>query len=111
MFAWHIWNIAGATVKPANCDQALQELLLSQNELFFNWYDGTSMHQRATLRALARSDEIFSQDAVANYDLGSPSSVQASVRKLLQKGLVVKEGKKYKIADPFFEIWLREGEK
>ncbi|MDI6731016.1 MAG: ATP-binding protein [Candidatus Margulisbacteria bacterium] len=110
MYSWHIWNLAVSEVKQSDGAKALQELLNSQNELFFNWYDSMSMHQRALLRALSQTDEIFSQDALIKHDLGTASSVQASVRKLLLKGLIVKEEKKYRITDPFFEIWLRQDE-
>lgn len=108
MFAWHLWNISAPVVKEADCENALVELLRSQNELFFNWFDNATMHQRAVLRALAKTEEIFSQESIIRYDLGSASSAQASVRKLLKNGLIVREDKKYKISDPFFEIWLRQ---
>lgn len=107
MFAWHIWNLSSLKVSEADCKKALTELLYSQNELFFNWFDGSSMHQRAALHALAQTNEVFSQESIIKYNLGSTSSAQASVRKLLKNGLIVKEEKKYKIADPFFEIWLK----
>jgi AAA+ ATPase superfamily predicted ATPase len=108
MFAWHLWNISSTVVKERDYEKALQDLLCSQDELFFNWYDNASLHQRAVLKALTETEEIFSQDAIIRYDLGSVSSVQSALRRLLKIGLVVKEEKKYKIADPFFEIWLKE---
>lgn len=108
MLAWHVWNLSSSVVKESDCEKALIELLHSQNELFFNWYDNASMHQRSVLQALAQTEEIFSQEAIIKHNLGSASSIQASIRKLLKSGLVTKEEKTYKIADPFFEIWLKQ---
>jgi len=101
-----IWLNAREEVKDFDIKNALEEILLSQNELFYSWNDFCSPHQRAVLSALVKADEIFSQDNRLSYNLGSSASVQTSLRALMKNGLVSKNDGKYHIVDPFFQIWL-----
>jgi hypothetical protein len=66
------------------------------------------MHQRAVLGCLSREPEIFSNDVKLKYNLGSTSTIQSSMKALVNKNYVVKRDKKYDIYDPFFRIWLRK---
>lgn len=106
MLSSTIWLSAEDEVKDYNIKNALEEILLSQNELFYSWYDFASPHQRAVLTALAKTNEIFSQDSRLLYNLGSSASVQTSLRALMKNGLATKNNSKYHIVDPFFQIWL-----
>jgi len=107
MLSSTIWLNSSEEVKDFDIENALEEILLSQNELFYSWYDFCSPHQRAVLNALVKTNEIFSQDARLLYNLGSTSSVQTSLRALMKNGLVSKDNGKYHIVDPFFQIWLK----
>ena len=106
MLSSTIWLNASDEVKDSDIKNALEEILLSQNELFYSWHDFCSPHQRAVLNALVKTDEIFSQDARLLYNLGSSASVQTSLRSLMKNGLVTKDNSKYDVVDPFFQIWL-----
>jgi len=104
-----IWlNVKEEEVKAPDIKDALEEILLSQNELFYSWYDFCSPHQRAVLSALVKTDEIFSQDNRLLYNLSSSASVQTSLRALMKNGLVARDNSKYHIVDPFFQIWLEK---
>lgn len=106
MLSSSIWLNAKDEVKDCDTKNALEEILLSQNELFYSWHDFCSPHQRAVLSALVKTDEIFSQDNRLLCNLGSSASVQTSLRALMKNGLVAKYNGKYHIVDPFFQIWL-----
>ncbi len=108
MLSSTIWLNVSDEVKDGDIKNALEETLLSQNELFYSWHDFCSPHQRAVLNALVKTDEIFSQDTRLLYNLGSSASVQTSLRSLMKNGLVTKDNSKYHIVDPFFQIWLEK---
>ncbi len=107
MLSSTVWLNARDEVKDCDIKNALEEILLSQNELFCSWHDFCSPHQRAVLSALVKTDKIFSQDNRLSCSLGSSASVQTSLKALIKNGLVTKDNRKYHIVDPFFQIWLQ----
>lgn len=106
MIAHHLWQITTKEVTEQHLMQAVDMVIYHQGELYFHLYDTSSHHQRAVLRALARTKEMFSQETIVKYNLGSASSVQASLKALIRNGYVQKDKEGYKITDPFFERWL-----
>ena len=107
MLACHIWLVTSKEVTEQTLLNGIDLVIYHQGELYFSWYDSSSHHQRAVLRALAKTKEMFSQDTIIKYNLGSASSVQASLKALIRNGLVQKDKDGYKISDPFFERWLQ----
>lgn len=107
MLSSSIWILGGNKIKEKDIQSGLDEIMRTQNELFYSWYDSRSMHQRAVLNALSQTGEMFSRDTRLTYNLGSSSTVQASIKALVRFNLVISENKKYRIFDPFFEMWLR----
>lgn len=107
MLSWNVWLAAGKVVNKADIQAGLEEIMHHQNELFYTWYDSASLPQRALLRTLARTNQIFSHETILNYNLGSSSTIQASIRTLIKNGLVDKEIGGYSLVDPFFQIWLK----
>jgi len=103
----NIWLTGKKNIKEAEIQTALDNIMHTQNELFYSWYDSVSMHQRAVLGALSQERKIFSNDVRLKYNLGSASTVQASVRALVRGNFIVKDEKQYRIFDPFFEMWLK----
>ena len=71
-----------------------------------------SVKERNLLQCLATesvASEITSQAMIAKYNLGGPSSVQASIKKLmdLKRAVVSEVGMgHYRLQDKFFELWL-----
>ena len=107
MLACHTWLVTSKEVTEQTLVNGIELVIYHQGELYFSWYDSSSHHQRAVLRALAKTKEMFSQDTIIKYNLGSASSVQASLKALIRNGLVQKDKDGYKISDPFFERWLQ----
>ncbi|MDZ7860274.1 MAG: ATP-binding protein [Candidatus Krumholzibacteriota bacterium] len=108
MLCSQIWLEGGGIINKEDVDAAVESLMHTQNELYYSWYNNVSMHQRAVLGCLSRETEIFSNDVRLKNNLGSTSTVQSSVKTLVNKNYVVKRDKKYEIYDPFFRIWLRK---
>ena len=107
LLSFNIWLLAKKNITKKDIDKAIDTIMHTQNELFFNIYDSASIHQRSVLYALSQVKEIFSQDTILKYNLGTSSSVQASLKSLVKDNIVHKDEKEYYIGDPFFEIWLQ----
>lgn len=108
MLCFHIWSNSGTTIKEKDIDKALDQIMQTQNELYYSWYDSLSMYQRAVILALSQEKGLFSQDAILTYDLKNASTVQASIKALVRNNLIIKADKGYTIFDPFFELWIRK---
>lgn len=106
LLSFNVWMLAEKAVEREIVDKAMEFILRTQNELFFNMYDSATLHQRSALFALSQTKEIFSQDSILRYNLGTSSSVQSSVKSLVKNGIVHKDNGEYYIADPFFKIWI-----
>lgn len=108
MLGWYVWELCEHEVKVCNLEEGVEELIRSQSELYRAWHDSSTLNQRAVLGALSMEAEIFSQDVILNYGLGSVSTAQSAVKSLVKKGLVCKEESKYWLVDPFFAMWLNK---
>ena len=106
LLSFNLWLLSGRKVKKEDLTNAINTIMHTQNELFFSLYDAVSLHQRSVLYALSQTKEIFSQEAILKYNLGTSSSVQASLKTLVKNDLVHKEHTRYGLADPFFKIWI-----
>ena len=107
LLSFNVWLLAKKTVDKRDITKAIDTIMHTQNELFFSIYDSASLHQRSVLYALSLTGEIFSQDTILKYNLGTSSSVQASLKSLVKETIVHKDGTRYCIGDPFFELWLQ----
>lgn len=108
MLAWHTWETARGKIAAKHLEQGIKNVLQSQSDLFQTWYEQATLRQRAVYRALAVRQDIFSGQALHDFDLGSASTVQSVLRVLVKKGLINHENNVYALADPFFGLWLKE---
>jgi len=106
LLSFNVWLLAKKNVTKKDITKAIDTIMHTQNEFFFNIYDSASLHQRSVLSTLSQTKEIFSQDTILKYNLGTSSSVQASLKSLVKETIVHKDRTKYHIGDPFFELWL-----
>jgi hypothetical protein len=107
LLSFNVWLLVKKTVTGKDITEAIDTIMRTQNEFFFNIYDSATLHQRSVLSALSQTGEIFSQDTILKYNLGTSSSVQASLKSLVKDNIVHKDGTKYYIGDPFFQLWLQ----
>jgi len=68
------------------------------------------MHQRNLLLAISLygGKNLFSQDFISENQLGSPASIQTSLKLLRKKEILDKENGSYFITDVFFEEWIKK---
>lgn len=112
MLCWELWEKCFSKKQASRKDirQTLEMVLDHQGEYFITLWDGFSPHQKLLLLALAKepSINIFSKDFIAKFDLGAVSSVQKSLKRLIELEIVDRIDNRYEISDIFFATWLRE---
>ena len=87
---------------------ALATILDQDNAYFSALWDGLSLHQRQVLQAITRvgGRKVFASEFLTAHRLGSHSSVQTSLRKMLKEQIVFRVDGEYRIADAFFREWI-----
>ncbi len=87
---------------------ALATILDQDNSYFSALWDGLSLHQRQVLQAITRAGgrNVFASEFLTAHRLGSHSSVQTSLKKMLKEQIVIKVDGEYRIADAFFREWI-----
>lgn len=110
---WEKVKSKGA-VKEENLTESLKLLLSRESSTYEATWDLLTIKQRQVLMALARAmpdEKFFSSTFLEKYNLGSASSIQRTLRSLIDKDLIDKEGEFYTIIDIFFKKWLLTLEK
>jgi AAA+ ATPase superfamily predicted ATPase len=89
---------------------ALDDVVWIWESTFQNMIVNLADRQKEVLIAIAKNDDdeaITSAEFIRRNGLPSASSVQAAVRQLVAKEVVVKTGNRYTIPDRFFRMWLQ----
>lgn len=100
---WYM-SLEGA-LKVDSIEAALEKVIEHKNDLYEHiWNSMRSSVQKELLVALAedQSMDIYSQSAIAKYQLKSSSNVQKAYNALVKKDLL--EGTEY--TDPMFRAWI-----
>jgi len=93
--------------------QAVHGVIERERSLFLTIWDGLARQQKTLLLALAKSaapkqPRIFSHRFLTVHNLGSSSSVQKSLTRLIEKNIIDREDGTYVFADVFFKRWLEK---
>lgn len=89
---------------------SLQSVLDSNAGLYKDYLSRLTLNQKTFLYAVAKdwwATQITSSSFIKRHKLASASSVQNAVRKLKEEELIVEEGKRYRVSDRFFAMWIR----
>lgn len=105
-----VWTVkeGKGEVSPQDIGRATEYILASEHAYYTALWDRLSLHQRRTVRALARSGGAapFTTAFLLQYDLGPSASVARSLDQLIKREVVTKSEKRYRFADPFFKSWI-----
>ena len=77
--------------------------------MFEATWDPLTNNQKLSLIAianLAEGDKLFGAEFINKNRLGTPTILQRTLKSLVEKSLVDKEGNNYSIIDVFFREWL-----
>lgn len=98
------------SIAEGNISRAKDNCLQSQSYAYTTVWDGLSAKQRSLLKGLAtvQKANIFSQDFLSRFRLGSAAGVQTAAQALLKKGVLERENGHYLFSDVFFVHWLRD---
>ncbi len=86
------------------------EMILKENEdVFLEYKNLISQQQWNLLKAIAKEKgikSVTSMEFIKKHGLTAPSTINNSIRSLLEKELIYFEGGKYYVYDLFFSRWL-----
>jgi hypothetical protein len=96
-------------ITEADIDEALNILISRESSVYIAIWEELTIKQKNLMVALAKEEypEVFSNKFLETYGLGSSSSIQKALKKLLKKELVQQENGSYIIYDLFFKKWIR----
>jgi len=111
--ASELWQQAvnsGNTDNPVDAEsieQCAENILDLKNDFYYELFDRQSMYQKKVLKALAHSGEqVFSADYARTHRLSAPSTTQKAITKLVNSGIIEKQGAEYTFTDPFFKWFV-----
>lgn len=88
----------------------MNEMMDENEAVFISYRNLLTDHQWKVLRAIAKEGcikKILSKDFISKHKLHTTSSVQTSIKALLNKEMVYKENEFYFVHDVFLERWLK----
>lgn len=100
---------SGEEMSVTIADFVLHMTVESNRTVYQSMVSMLSERQKEILFAIAKEGKasgITSAEFIRKHGLYSPSSVQSSVKQLLEKEFITKEENSYQIYDRFFGLWL-----
>ena len=97
------------TITSKDIEIARDKCISMQSYAYSNIWDGLAGKQKDLIFALALNPEsnIYSQDFLSKYELGTPATVQTAVKALGKKGLLDRQNGSYSISDIFLVEWIK----
>ena len=104
--SFQVWQLLSGKVTK-NEDKIISEavdmILHNQSDYYYEILETLTAYQKKVLRALTISKvDIFSKKYSQQFKLSSSSSTQRAISKLIETGIIEKEGNLYSFSDPFF---------
>ncbi|GAB6135976.1 AAA family ATPase [Thermococcus prieurii] len=94
-------------ISEKDLEKALEEILNETAEFFEEIWGSLTINQRRLLVAIARNEsDLYSRDFLNRYGFERASTVQAALKALKEKELIVRENGKYLVENPLFELWI-----
>jgi AAA+ ATPase superfamily predicted ATPase len=110
LLASEIWQnmINNQTVVTKNIvDASARKVLALKSDYYMELFDRRSKNQKQLLNALTvEGKNIFSATYITKYRLSTVSSLQRSVKELINAGIIERKDDEYFIADPFFKLFV-----
>ena len=105
-----IWTRTDKIVKDEDFNNALEDLLNQNSELFYRNTANLTSYQLNFLRALIDGvdSEYTKADIINKYNLSSSSNVIRLIKSLEKKEIIDISNKKIYLLDPIFKIWLKK---
>jgi hypothetical protein len=104
-----LYEIDKAVIDPETALMTFSRILSSYEPLFASYRNLLPAHQYRLIQAIAAEngiDKPTSGNFIQDYRLTSASSVNASMKALSDKEMIVFTGTKWQVYDVFFSRWL-----
>ncbi len=112
MLCHEIWEISrdNKKVNEKVVDLAINRIISNQSELYLKIWESFSQNQKSLFIAFVQSgtDKIYSEHYREKNKLPAISTIQRSVRGLIEKGIIEKNDGNYEISDIFFLVWIKK---
>ena len=107
--SYFLWDETpdGGEATPADLDEALATVVHSEHAHFSLVWERAATAQRLVLQALAAEDgRPLTEEYRRRHQLPGASTVQRALGSLTNAELVAREGRVYRIAEPFLAEWI-----
>lgn len=107
--SWYVFQRTETKVTESILTDALRELIAQCSDLFESKTENLTAYQMNFLKAISNgvTSGFSSTKVIQEYRLGSSANVSIIKKALIEKDLIVKEGKELKLADPVLGLWLQ----
>ena len=106
-----LWSVSknNEMIDEETIPKALQLVFAREKGSYEMILSSLSTNQQKTLTGLARHPGYLlnSSDFLKLSGIGQPSSVNAALKKLVDRRIIFKKEKSYSFSNPFFAIWLK----
>ena len=108
--SWYVFQRTETKVTESILSDALKELIAQCSDLFESKTENLTAYQMNFLKAISNGiySGFSSTKVIQDYKLGSSANVSVIKKALIEKDLIVKEGKELKLADPVLGLWLQQ---
>ncbi|MFA6677212.1 MAG: ATPase, partial [Bacteroidales bacterium] len=89
--------------------EVIDNMIMEHSTIFREILSNIPENRKALLYAIAidgLAEKITSSEFIKRHNLPSASSVQASIKKLLDSDLVTEVNKSYQVTDKLFSMWI-----
>ena len=95
-------------VTKAIVDDSAKKVLDLKSDYYMELFENRSQNQKQLLKALTiEGKNIYSANYINKHRLSAVSTLQRSVKELINKGVIEKKKEEYYITDPFFKLFLK----
>ena len=108
--AFVVWEILSQNDKVDDpIAQSIDELVRIHDMDYERIWNAFNKTDKKLLIGLTVSNQTpLSEAFYRKFDLGAPSTVYSSLKRLMQSGFIMKTENKYAIDDPFFQQWIKK---
>lgn len=106
-----LYEIKPKKVEEEDVRKLLHSILLEKEYIFINYRNILSKIQFQLLEAIAKEETLESPNSsefIKKYNFASASTINTSLHSLLDKEMIYRENKAYKVYDVFLSKWLKD---
>ena len=111
LLASELWNECQiknvSTITNSIIERVLSKLMVRYSKIYEDYWSNFSKNQRKVLKILSETNSPFKKEIVTKYSIPS-SSIQRSIKSLINNQIIWNEGQNYEILDPIFELWMKK---